>query len=117
MIVPAEGRWSGQTAAALFAMLGLVLSACLASPSRSGTPSAPPVTLSPSVTPSASPQPSGSPAPTPEPPLSLAIPRRQDRRVVSVRIEPSVPRDGDGRIVVTVQNRTDRRVRELVLRW
>jgi hypothetical protein len=37
--------------------------------------------------------------------------------VVSVRIEPSGPRDGDGRIVVTVQNRTDRRVRELVLRW
>jgi hypothetical protein len=36
---------------------------------------------------------------------------------MSVSVAPDVPADGDGEIVVTVRNLTDRRIRELVLRW
>jgi hypothetical protein len=57
------------------------------------------------------------PTATPEPPLSLDVPRRRDSRRVAVDIAPSVARDGNGEIVVTVRNLTGRRVRELVLRW
>jgi hypothetical protein len=116
MSIPAERRrgWKGAIRVAAGCM---TLTACLAAPSPSGTPSEPEVTPSPSVAPTASPQLSGSPHPTPEPPLSLALPDRQDRRMVSVRVDAAVPRNGDGRITITVQNRTDRRIRELVLRW
>jgi hypothetical protein len=97
--------------------MGLVLSACLASPSAS--PSSPGITPSQSPPSSSTPSPvgSGSPAPTPEPLLSLDHPGRQDPREVTVRVDPQVSRDGDGQIVITVDNRTDRRIRELVLRW
>jgi hypothetical protein len=36
---------------------------------------------------------------------------------VTVRVDPNVAADGGGEIVVTVINRSDRRVQELVLRW
>lgn len=101
-------------------MLALVVAGCLtspspspsASPSASGAPSGTPAT-------SASGQPSASalPTATPEPPLSLELPRKRDRRQVALRVEPNVPADGDGEIVVTVRNLTGRRVGELVLRW
>jgi hypothetical protein len=103
------------------ALLALVVAGCLLttpSPSPSVSPSTPEV---PSGTPaaSASGQPSvtAEPTATPEPPLSLEVPRKHDRRHVAVRVEPNVPADGDGEIVVTVRNLTSRRVGELVLRW
>jgi hypothetical protein len=102
------------------ALLALVVAGCLLSPSPSSTAS-PSASSSPSTAPptSASGQPSASVEPTasPEPPLSLATPQRQDRRQVAVTVDPNVPADGDGEIVVRVTNLTERRVGELVLRW
>ena len=101
-------------------MLALVVAGCLFSPSPSSTAS-PSASTAPSSAPptSATGQPSASvePTATPEPPLSLATPPRQDRRQVAVTVDPDVPADGDGEIVVRVTNLTDRRVGELVLRW
>jgi hypothetical protein len=97
----------------------ILLGGCLFGPSP--TPSTSP-TVSPSLVASASPSATGpgqspSPGATPEPPLSLQIPGRHDGRKISVRVNPDVAADGGGQIVVTVINRSDRRVRELVLRW
>jgi hypothetical protein len=97
----------------------ILLSGCLLSPTP--TPSTSP-TVSPSLVTSASPSaagssPSSSPGATPEPPLSLPIPGRHDGRRISVRVDPDVAADGGGQIVVTVVNHSDRRVKELVLRW
>jgi hypothetical protein len=107
--------------AAAPALLALVLAGCLLSspsPSPSASPSSSePPSGTPAGSPSAEPTASGEPTATPEPPLSLAIPNRHDRRQVALRVEPDVPADGDGEIVVTVRNLTDRRVGELVLRW
>jgi hypothetical protein len=104
------------------ALLALVVGGCLSSPSPS--PSASPsasaqASTTPAISASASAQPSMSvePTATPEPPLSLAPPSNHDNRQVAVRVDPNVPKDGDGEIVVTVTNLTDRRVGELVLRW
>jgi len=101
------------------ALLALVVAGCLLNPSPS--PSASPSTsAASSPTPATSagePSSSVEPTATPEPPLSLAIPRKHDRRQVAVRVDPNVPVDGDGEIVVRVSNLTDRRVPELVLRW
>jgi hypothetical protein len=104
------------------ALLALVVGGCLSSPSPS--PSASPsasaqASTTPAISASASAQPSTSvePTATPEPPLSLALPSNHDNRQVAVRVDPNVPKDGDGEIVVTVTNLTDRRVGELVLRW
>ncbi len=106
--------------AAAPALLALVVAGCLANPSASPSASAS-ASAQPSTTPatSASAQPSTSvePTATPEPPLSLALPSDHDRRQVAVTVDPRVPNDGDGEIVVTVTNLTDRRVGELVLRW
>ncbi|HET7520503.1 MAG TPA: hypothetical protein VFK61_03070 [Candidatus Limnocylindria bacterium] len=95
-----------------------MLAACVptASGSPSGSPSATPQPL-----PTEQPSPSGgTPDPsataTPEP-LSLELPADQDRRTVAVDVDPQVPPGDNGQIVVTVTNRTDRRVPELVLRW
>jgi hypothetical protein len=95
------------------------LSGCLFNPSP--TPSASP-TASSSDAPSPSPSASGStassePTATPAPLLSLPIPGRHDSRQVTVRVDPNVAADDGGEIVVTVINRSDRRVQELVLRW
>lgn len=103
------------------ALLALVVAGCLLT-SPSPSPSASPSTSeAPSGTPAASnsgqPTASGEPTATPEPPLSLEQPRKRDRRQVAVQVEPNVPADGDGEIVVTVRNLTARRVGELVLRW
>ena len=106
--------------AAAPALLALFVAGCLATPSTSPTASTS-ASAQPSTTPatSASAQPSTSvePTATPEPPLSLALPSDHDRRQVAVTVDPSVPNDGDGEIVVTVTNLADRRVGELVLRW
>ena len=106
--------------AAAPALLALFVAGCLATPSASPTASTS-ASAQPSTTPatSASAQPSTSvePTATPEPPLSLALPSDHDRRQVAVTVDPSVPNDGDGEIVVTVTNLADRRVGELVLRW
>jgi hypothetical protein len=97
-------------------LLAALLAACVgtSSPSPTGpTPTARP-TDSPSPLPSTA---SGSPAPTPPPPLSLELPRRQDSREVSVKVDPRVAGNGDGQIMVTVTSHTDGRIHELVLRW
>jgi hypothetical protein len=87
-----------------------------ASPDASSSASAQP-SITPATTASARPSTSVEPTATPEPPLSLALPSDRDRRVVAVTVDPRVPNDGDGEIVVTVTNVTNRRVGELVLRW
>jgi hypothetical protein len=107
--------------AAAPALLVLVIAGCLqASPTPSASAS-PRASALPTATPGGSasggPTASGEPTATPEPPLSLEIPGRHDRRQVTLRVEPDVPPDGDGEMVVTVRNLTDRRVGELVLRW
>ena len=103
------------------ALLGLMTAGCLLT-SPTPSPSAP---ASPSPAASGTPATSASgeasasvePTSTPEPPLSLALPEEHDRRHVQVRVDPNVPVDGDGEIVVRIRNLTDRRVGELVLRW
>jgi hypothetical protein len=107
------GRWLTVTAA------GIILAGCLLTPTPSPSPS---TTLSPSPSATAIPSVSGSagsvePTATPEPPLSLALPRRQDSRRIAVRVDPNVSAGGGGEIVVTVENLSDRNVHELVLRW
>ena len=99
-------------------LLALVVAGCLANPSHSPSvsPSAQPSTT-PAITASGQPSTSVEPTATPEPPLSLTPPPDHDRRQVAVTVDPRVPSDGDGEIVVTVTSHTDRRVGELVLRW
>jgi hypothetical protein len=118
--VPEEnGQLRLRTRGAVLLLMTTALSGCLLSPS-----------LTPSVSPTASASRSATPLPsaggssasseptaTPEPPLSLPIPGRHDSRQVTVRADPNVADDGGGEIVVTVINRSDRRVQELVLRW
>jgi hypothetical protein len=105
--------------AARLLLPAILLTGCLlgATPTPSASPS-----ISPSLGASASPSASGSsqssqPSATPEPPLSLPIPGRHDARKISVRVNPDVAADGGGEIMVTVTNRSARRVKELVLRW
>jgi hypothetical protein len=45
------------------------------------------------------------------------VPGRLDPRSVGVRVRADVPAGQDGQVTVVVENRTDRRIRELVLRW
>jgi hypothetical protein len=103
-------------------LVAVTMAGCILGPTA--TPSAslsamPSASLSPSQASPSADEPSQSvePTSTPEPPLSLPLPRWQDARHVSVEVAPEVERNGDGEIVVTVTNLTDRRVRELVLRW
>jgi hypothetical protein len=117
MSSPAERRREGWKGAILVPIALLVLAGCVATPSASPTSLATPTpsaTLPPSVPASES----GSPGPTPEPPLSLALPdRRADARTVSVRVRADVSPTGNGQLTVTVENGTDKRIHELVLRW
>jgi hypothetical protein len=107
----------------LVATLAIVLSACVAQPTPSGTPVATtPVspTPSPSTTATARADESASAAPsvaaTPEPPLSLDPPEGTDPRVIEVRAEPDIGAAG-GLMLVTVTSISDQRIDELVLRW
>ena len=106
------GRWLAVTAA------GVSMAGCVLIPTPTPSPS-PIISPSPSAT---APSVSGSaasvePTATPEPPLSLALPQRRDSRRIAVSVDPNVSADGGGEIVITVENLSDRRVRELVLRW
>jgi hypothetical protein len=100
---------------------GLLLAlACAGMLAACGTPSpsasaagSPTATASPSEGPTIS----ALPTPTPEPELSLELPAESDPRQVSVTVAPDVATDGDGQVVVTVTNRSEERVTELVLRW
>ena len=102
------------------------LAACVpeASPSPTLTPATPAASAEPgesATTPSPSEAPPSDtaepPTPTPEPSLALDPPEGSDPRVVSVQVEPAVPADGDGQIVVTVTSSADSLIDELVLRW
>lgn len=120
---PAAARLARVAArSAAVVLVAALLSACVTQPSATPTPSPPPTasqTASPTQPPSAgsSVPPSVSPTATPEPPLSLDLPAERDRHRVTVEVVPDLPADGDGRIVVTVTNRSGSRVDELVLRW
>jgi hypothetical protein len=110
-------RRPGSSFSALLA--AVILAGCLFGPSTTPSPS-PSASASASATPV--PSSSGSvgsvePTASPEPPLSLPLPRKQDERRIRVSVDPNVSIDGNGEIVVTVTNLSDRRVRELVLRW
>ncbi|HSI99990.1 MAG TPA: hypothetical protein VLA59_06350 [Patescibacteria group bacterium] len=84
-------------------------------PTASAAASEPAATPSPSeAAPSAT---SAPPTPTPEPSLSLDLPEASDPRTVTVQVDPAVPADGGGQIVVTVTSAADTRIDELVLRW
>ncbi len=106
----------------LAAVAAGVLAGCVLGPSPTATPTtastalpSPPSTEQPTGTPVETG--TGQPTATPEPPLSLELPSDRDRRRVRVNVASEVPGDGDGRLLVTVTNLTDRRVPELVLRW
>ncbi|MGZ8563625.1 MAG: hypothetical protein ACXWWU_08405 [Candidatus Limnocylindria bacterium] len=102
-----------------------VLAACVLEPSPSATPSADPTASVGSSEPAATPaqsEPGSSatpapPTPTPEPSLALDPPEGSDPRIVSVQVDPAVPADGDGQVVVTVTSAADTLIDELVLRW
>jgi len=102
-----------------------LLAACVVEPSPGGSESARPtptaVASDPAPTVPASVAPpsatDASPTATPEPSLSLDLPEGSDSRIISVRVEPDLPADADGRIVVTVTSAADTLVDELVLRW
>jgi len=105
-------------------LVSVILIACVVSPSPSPPSSTGPSSTA-SATPSATPpEASGPPSPTtavptptPEPSLSLDPPAGSDPRVVAVLVEPDLPPDGGGTIVVTVTSAADTRIDELVLRW
>jgi hypothetical protein len=112
-------RLARPRSSALLLVLALLLTGCLLGPSPTSSASptlGPSLGATPSPSDGASSQ-SAEPSATPEPPLSLAIPRRHDARQVGVRVNPDVAADAGGEIVVTVINHSDRRVKELVLRW
>jgi hypothetical protein len=101
-------------------VLALCTGACsLNSFFASPTPSLSPSPSQPSPTGAESPSPSESrqPTPTPEPPLSLDLPPMIDTRQVTATWKASVPADGSGQLVITVANRSDTPITELVLRW
>jgi hypothetical protein len=91
-----------------------LLAGCAASPSPSAS-AIPSTTATPA--PTGAPTSTAAPTATPEPALSLPPPAEVDERAVTVTVDPQVPADGSGRIVVTVTNLSDTRVTELVLRW
>ena len=113
--MPAPVWPATRTCAALLA--AALLTGCLAQPSPS------PVTASPTVgrpsSPSGSLPVSASPLPTatPEPALDLEAPARRDGRQVRFTVTVDVKADGDGEIQVDVENLTDTRIDEIVLRW
>jgi hypothetical protein len=104
------------TCSALLA--GALLTGCLAQSS----PSPAPATATPTTRPSAprgSLPVSASPLPTAtlEPALTLDAPPRRDDRRVRFTVTVDVKADGDGEIQVDVENLTDTRIDEIVLRW
>jgi len=116
---PAAARSAGAAARARsLALAAAVLAGCVGEPSATPSPTAP-ATASPTPSPpvGTSAPPSVAPTASPEPPLSLELPGASDRHRVTVEVDPQVAADGDGRIVVTVTNRSASRVDELVLRW
>lgn len=107
---------------ALALLIITLLAACAFDPSLSPTPSRT-AGVGPSE-PAASPSPSealpsatAATTPTPEPSLALDPPEGSDPRIVSVQVDPAVPADGDGQIVVIVTSAADTLIDELVLRW
>jgi hypothetical protein len=106
------------------AAVAFLLVGCIADPSSqpaspapsSPVPSVASSSATASVTGSAAP-PSASPAATPGPSLALDPPATTDERAVAVTVTPELPADGGGRLIVTVESRTDSRIDELVLRW
>lgn len=105
---------------ALAALGVLLVSGCAVPPSPSPSPAAAATTTpmaiqTPTVSASAAPPPTA--AATPAPSLSLEPPEERDDRVVTVRVTPDVPADGNGTILVTVSSAADTRIDELVLRW
>jgi hypothetical protein len=107
------------TAAA--ALCVLIVAGCAeetATPSPTPTPSptvTPTTTLAPSPTTPATPEPS--PTPSPEPELTLAMPEEQDPRIIDYSVTVDLPPGESGRVVVTVTNRDESRVDEIVVRW
>lgn len=100
--------------------LGLLLGACMPSLLSTPTPAATPTpspTSSPTPTAPPTPAATGSPVPTAEPTLALDPPPGSDPRQVEVSIEPQLPADGDGRIIVRVTSLAEVLIEELVLRW
>jgi hypothetical protein len=108
---------------ALALLIVTLMGACVLEPSPS--PSSFPTTSAGPSDPAASPSPSEAPpsatasvpAPTPEPSLALDLPEGSDPRIVSVQVDPAVPADADGQLVVTVTSAADTLIDELVLRW
>jgi hypothetical protein len=100
----------------------ILLAACVLEPSSSpsatsATPAATPTEPAPTTTPNDATPSATAPTPSPEPTLSLDPPEGSDPRVVSVQVDPAVPADDDGQIVVTVTSAADTLIDELVLRW
>jgi hypothetical protein len=114
-----NGHVRRRSRAAGLLLVTAVLSGCLFNPSPTPSPSPTASSSQPATptSPAGGSSASSDPTATPEPPLSLPIPGRHDSRQVTVRVDPNVAADGGGEIVVTVINRSDRRVQELVLRW
>ncbi len=104
--------------APILGTLVLALVACVAEPTPTGSPS---VSSQPTTaaTPSASASASATNAPTtiPDPVLKLRLPPARDARRVRYEVEPRVDPKGDGSIQVTLENLSNRRIDEIVLRW
>lgn len=97
-------------------LLGACMPSLLSTPTPAATPTPSP-TSSPTPTAPSTPAATGSPVPTAEPALALDPPPRSDPRQVEVSIEPQLPADGDGRIIVRVTSLAEVLIEELVLRW
>lgn len=99
--------------------LSLLLTIILAACSPASPTAVPSATASPTVHPTSAPtdQPTPAATATPEPPLSLPLPDAIDERRIRVTVDPQVPEDGDGLVVITVTNLAATRVTELVVRW
>lgn len=96
-------------------LLAISLAACVAQPTPAPTGSLP---ASVAATPSPSTAtPTDTPTATPEPVLKLRLPPARDPRRVRFQIDPKVSPKGDGSIQVTVENLSNRRIDEIVLRW
>lgn len=104
---------------ALVPLLAMVVTACVAQPTPTATPTASPAASdNPSASPTEeeTPTASASASATPEPSLSLDPPDGTDPRIVAVSVESDIGADG-GVMLVTVTSNADQRIDELVLRW
>jgi hypothetical protein len=103
------------TALALAASLGLAGCGVL-------TPSPTPIasggaTPTPGASRPGSSDPTATPRPSADLPLSLDLPGSVDSRPIQVEVEPRIPADASGELIVTVINLSGSMVDELVLRW